>query len=417
MGYKQTDNEEEADILGVMACSVRQAAIDRVYSKIHDWNLRKDRKSIITFVSGCILPKDMTKFEKLFDLSFPTAEMEKLPEFLNHYGVPSIHSVSPARLDPIKSEFWSIQASYDSSFDAFVPIQNGCNKFCSFCAVPYTRGREVSRPSEEILKEVGDLINKGYTSITLLGQNVNSYGLDKKGQELSFAELLHRIGEVGDKASHRLWIYFTSPHPRDMTNEVLDVIAAHPSIANQIHLPLQSGDDKVLIRMNRKHSMDRYRQIVEYARHKIPNIAITTDIIVGFSGETDEQFANTVLAMEEFKYNMAFIAKYSPRPGAASYQWEDNVSMNDKKKRFEILTESLKKSSYAHNISMIDKEIPVLIQGRSRDGKYLIGRTEGKVNVRIKSDDLSLIGKIMDVSVSRANPFSIEGEFVMVTAK
>jgi len=414
MGYTATEKEEEAQILGVMACSVRQAAIDRVYSKIHSWNKRKDRESLITFVSGCILPTDKSKFQKLFDLTFPTAEMEKLPDLLNHYGVPTIQSVNSQNLNPVDSEFWTVAPTYTSSFEAFVPIQNGCNKFCAFCAVPYTRGREVSRPSDEILQEVQGLLDKGYTSITLLGQNVNSYGQDKKGEEISFSQLLDQIGTRGDKAPQRVWIYFTSPHPRDMTNEVIDVIAEHPSIADQIHLPLQSGDDKVLIRMNRKHSMDRYRSIVEYARKKIPHIAITTDVIVGFTGETQEQFENTRGAMEEFQYHMAFIAKYSPRPGAASFRWEDDVDMEEKKRRFEVLTETLKASSQSHNEALVGQTTSILLQGVSRDGQYLIGRTEGKVNVRVKTDDHSLIGKILDVKVVAANPFSVEGELLPV---
>lgn len=192
-------------------------------------------------------------------------------------------------------------------------------------------GREVSRPSGEILKEIESLVNKGYKTITLLGQNVNSYGLDKPEEEINFNVLMRNIGELGKKLDKEFWVYFTSPHPRDINFELIDIISQYPNLANQIHLPMQSGDDKVLIKMNRKHGMDRYRDIANYLRKTIPEATLFTDIIVGFTGETDEQFENTLKAAAEFKFNMAYIAKYSPRPGAASYRWDDTVSHEDKK--------------------------------------------------------------------------------------
>jgi tRNA-2-methylthio-N6-dimethylallyladenosine synthase len=204
MGYTWTDIEEEADMVGIIACSVRQKSIDKVYSKINQWNKKKNKKNLITFISGCILPADKERFLKLFDLVFPVSELNQLPDMLNHYGV-----VTPAalksmaakmRLNENISDFWNISPHYNSPFEAFIPIQNGCDKFCTFCAVPYTRGREISRPSAEILEEVKELIGKDYKSITLLGQNVNSYGLDKKGEELLFPELLRMIGEIGLKS-------------------------------------------------------------------------------------------------------------------------------------------------------------------------------------------------------------------------
>jgi tRNA-2-methylthio-N6-dimethylallyladenosine synthase len=266
MGYVWTDNEEEASLVGILACSVRQKAIDKVYSRIHKWNKAKNKKNLLTFVTGCILPSDKDKFLKLFDIVFPMSELQELPEMIKQYGIVTPVSLSRSeknnaiytnpRISELKekstslklnehiSEFWHIHPSYESGFEAFVPIQNGCDKFCTFCAVPYTRGREVSRPSMEIIEEVKNLVDSGYKSITLLGQNVNSYGLDKKREEVSFPKLLRQIGEMGNVSGKEFWVYFTSPHPRDMTDEVIEVIAEYNCLAKQIHLPIQSGDDK-----------------------------------------------------------------------------------------------------------------------------------------------------------------------------
>jgi tRNA-2-methylthio-N6-dimethylallyladenosine synthase len=421
MGYAWTDNEEEADLLGIIACSVRQKSIDKVYSKISQWNKKKNKKNLITFISGCILPADKERFLKLFDLVFPVSELNQLPEMLNHYGVvtpAAIRSMAAKmQLNESIREFWHITPHYNSSFEAFVPIQNGCDKFCTFCAVPYTRGREISRPSDEILEEVNDLVNRNYKSITLLGQNVNSYGLDKKGAEMIFPELLRSIGKIGLASGKEFWVYFTSPHPRDMSDEVIDVIAKYPNLGKQIHLPLQSGDDKVLIRMNRKHSLDKYRHIIRKIKETIPQATIFTDIIVGFTGETGEQFENTMKALEEFRFNMAYIAQYSPRPGAASSRWEDDVPTDLKKERFRRLTGELQKHSLELNRQMCGNSYRVLVTGKDRKPGFLSGLTEGKIVLRFPSDDESLVGTFADVKIISATAFSVEGEMIFETVK
>ena len=245
-----------------------------------------------------------------------------------------------------------------------------------------------------------------------MGQNVNSYGLDKKGDEISFAGLLDKIGEMGDKSGKEFWVYFTSPHPRDMGNEVIDVIARHKCLAKQIHLPLQSGDEKVLMKMNRKHSLAKYRQIVEYIRKKLPNATLFTDIIVGFTGESDEQYANTQSAMKEFAYNMAYVAVYSPRPGAASSRWDDDIPMDIKKKRLHGLTDIFARSSAAWNEMLVGKTLRVLVSGTERKTAYLSGYTEGRINVRIYSHNTKLIGRIVDVKIISNGDFSLAGELV-----
>ncbi len=414
MGARFTENEEDANIIGILACSVRQKAIDKVYNKIAVWNRRKKNSNLITFISGCVLPADKEKFLKLFDIVFAMRELPKFPQMLSQYGI-----TTPAGLDNdnlnAKDEiglFWQVKPKYDSSFEAFVPIQNGCDKFCTYCAVPYTRGREVSRPSEEIINEVKDLVTKGYKSITLLGQNVNSYGLDKKGDEINFAQLLEKIGELGNAVENKFWLYFTSPHPRDMGKDVIEVIAKYECLAKQIHLPIQSGDDKVLIKMNRKHSVSKYRETVSVIRELLPTATLFTDIIVGFTGETEEQFQHTRKALREFQYNMAYIAMYSPRPGAASHAWDDDVPAEVKKERFALLTEDLSDVSGGLNVEMVGKTYTLLVRQTDRKAGYLSGQTEGKITVRFASENNELIGQFVKVKITSSSNFSIEGELV-----
>ena len=447
LGYVVTEHEEDADLIGIVACSVRQAAINRVYSKIHKWNQLKSEKPLLTFVTGCILPADREKFLKLFDLCFQISELPELPAMIRQYGVPTPFSTNRA-MDPAEDAarlaaegfealevdghktiagrpvmmkqpetriagFWDITPHYQSRSEAYIPIQNGCDKFCTFCAVPYTRGREISRPSGDILAEVRRLVGKGYRSITLLGQNVNSYGRDKPGQEMRFSELLEEIGKFGETCGERFWLYFTSPHPRDMQDDVLEVIARYDCLAKQIHLPVQSGDNKLLIRMNRNHSVQDYMRIVNAIRRLLPTATLFTDIIVGFSGESDEQFENTANLMQEVEFDMAFVARYSPRPGAASSRWEDDVSQDVKKARLHRLSEILRQHSEAHNARLLGGVYPVLVTGRDRKDGYLSGLTEGKINLRFASDDASFIGQIVDVEITRTMAFALEGRLAV----
>ena len=443
MGYLHTDNPESANLIGVIACSVRQQGIDKVYNMVNIWNKWKNKRNLITFVSGCVLPSDKEKFLKLFDMVFTMSQLPELPEMINHYGI-----VTPAGLmgnenmqieqeftdNPMQlggfrlnetqissslplaekkpediKEFWNIEPKYGSNIEAYIPIQNGCDKFCTFCAVPYTRGREVSRPSEEIMNEVRTLVEKGTKSITILGQNVNSYGYDKKGSEITFTQLLEKIGEYGNQSNKEFWVYFTSPHPRDMSDDVIETVAKYKCLAKQIHLPVQSGDDKLLIKMNRNHSMLKYREIVSTIRRLIPEATLFTDIIVGFTGETEKEFENTMKIMEEFKYNMAYIAQYSPRPGATSSRWDDDVPKDIKKERFHRLTKELTKYSQMHNNDVIGKTLRVLVRGKDRKEGYLSALTEGRIVTRFASKDITLIGDFVDIKITSAASLSVEG--------
>ena len=466
MGFIETQEEENAELLGVMACSVRQKAIDKVYSLIHKWNTWKKNKQCITFISGCVLPNDREKFLKKFDLLFSINELPQLPDLIKNYGVPisfteksksqstwtkhnsdtqnshsdnfkknkniiiphttkiekklyspttqnTPYSVTTEAHDLARG-FWNVKPTYSSHFDAYITIQNGCDKFCTFCAVPYTRGREVSRSSSEILKEVYDLMKQGYKSITLLGQNVNSYGIDMNGKELTFSQLLERIGNLANELQHTCWIYFTSPHPRDMGKDVLEVIARYPCLAKQIHLPLQSGDDKLLFKMNRNHSISKYRQTVTDIHTIIPNATLFTDIIVGFCGETEEQFNNTKSAMQEFSYNMAYIAMYSPRPGAASYRWQDNVSLEVKKQRLHELSEILQTTADKKHKTYIGTTMQLLVENTGRTSETLQAKTEGKIPVMLTNtssyDSKQLEGKFIQATITGKKSLSLLAE-------
>ena len=433
MGFEESEFEDDPDlaIKGIIACSVRQRAVDRVYGKIRNWNASKGK--ILTFLSGCFLPSDGEKFKGLFDLVFPIDMVSSLPAMIRERtGAGMVGAISPdkplgksASGDVMTKEkiedFWELRPTYSSRAEAFIPIQNGCNKFCTFCAVPYTRGREVSRLSADILSELRSLVERNYRSLTLLGQNVNSYGLDKGNLELNFAALMKSIGEIGRETDKDFWIYFTSPHPRDMSEELLDVIAEYDVLAKQIHLPLQSGDDEVLHRMNRNYSVVDYRRVVHAIRSTLPDATLFTDIIVGFCGETEAQFERTLEAMREFQFDMAYIAKYSPRPGAASERWADDVRGEVKERRFTEASEVLQETAVLKNRKMLASRQKVLLRGKDERKGYFSGYTEGRIPVRfslntaaVKSADEVVenrieVGEFTMAQIVSTGALSVEG--------
>ena len=448
-GLEETKEEESASILGIVACSVRQKSINKVYSRINKWNKNKNERNILTFVSGCILKEDHKNFLKLFDLIVSPKEIPLLNKIIKQYGVnfPIFSSqinnqnnnlllknnklqkyniiseikefqslgkennITKKKLEDDNLDidhFWNVMPKYTNNFLSYVPIQNGCNKLCSYCAVPYTRGEEVSRDSKKIISEVVSLSKKGCKNITLLGQNVNSYGLDKEN-EINFPALLDLIALELESNNLDSWIYFTSPHPKDFTRELIKVISKHKNLAKQIHLPLQSGSEKMLIKMKRDHSIENYLKIIEDIKELIPNATIFTDIIVGFCGETELFFLETKKIMEQVKYNTAYIACYSPRPGALSYRWKDDIDLKTKKERLAILTDIVKKSSREYNKKMLGKTLKVLLTGIDRKGN-IIGYTEGKINVRLEDKNLeNKIGTFQNVYIYDFLDFNLEG--------
>ncbi len=307
-GYKSTKDMNSANLIVVNACSVRQSAIDRIFGLKQKFKkLRIMNPELRIILTGCVLKSDKKKFEKFFD------EVLTIEEFLG-------------------KDYLYLEAKHFCSDSAFVPIMTGCDNYCAYCAVPYTRGREKSRPMKEVIEEVKDLIKKGYKKITLLGQNVNSY---KHG----FVQLLQKLNSIPNNFK----IYFLTNHPKDMSDELIETVANCKKIAKEIHLPIQSGDDEILKKMNRGYTIRQYKNLVKKIREEIPNVKISTDVIVGFSGETEEQFQNTVKLFKKVNYDTAYINKYSPRFGTAAYKLEDNISWEEKKRRWKILDELVNK--------------------------------------------------------------------------
>ena len=316
LNYEQTDQEDQADLIVVVACSVRQSAIDRIYGKIKNWQKIKETKLLITAITGCLLPNDKVMMESKFDLAFDISELVTLPQLLK------------VKQDDFKNikNYFDIHPIPKSTWQVYIPIMTGCNNFCTYCAVPYTRGREKSRASKDILNEVQEYIKLGYKEITLLGQNVNSYGNDLNG-EIKFPELLKQVNDLPGN----FWLRFMTSHPKDMSDELIKVMKDGDKLCPYLHLPVQSGSDNILQKMNRKYTIKHYINLIKKVRKAIPNISISTDTIVGFPGETKWEFNKTKRLYKKLAYDMAYIGKYSPRQGTVSAKWGDNVSQEEKK--------------------------------------------------------------------------------------
>ena len=309
-GYKPSSKINEADLVVVNMCSVRQSAVDRIFGltqKFAESKIKNKKLKII--LTGCILKKDKRKLREIFD---------------------------DVRMQPWLS-------SYAKSKSKYIPISNGCNNFCTYCVVPHTRGPLVCRGYKEILKEVKDAIKGRVKEIWLLGQNVNSYlsyyHCDRNAIKITFSKLLEMVNDMPGKFQIR----FTSPNPADFTDELIEVMAKSEKVAKFLNLPVQSGDDKILKRMNRRYTVKQYKNLVKKIREKIPDINLSTDAIVGFPGETKKQFENTVKLFREIQFNIAYISKYSPRPGTAAFQLKDSVPIKEKKHRERILMELISK--------------------------------------------------------------------------
>ncbi len=392
LGYKESKKEEEADILIALACSVRQSAVDRVYARIRKWNEFKKRKPVIIVLSGCLLSEDRKRLAEKVDILFDICDLYKLPKLLSNR-----FKELP---DP---DYFHIHPSYSTNFQAYVPIMTGCNNFCSYCVVPFTRGRERSRPKNEIIEEVKQLVKKGYKEITLLGQNVNSY----KSGSVRFPDLLKLINKI----EGNFWIRFLTSHPKDMGDDLIEAVAILSKVTEYIHLPVQSGDDEILKKMNRGYKVKDYLDLVKKIRKKIKGVAISTDIIVGFPGETRKQFLNTKKLMEKVKFDMAYIARYSERPQTAAAKLEDNVSPQEKKRREKILTNVLKKTALFNNKKYLGKVVEVLIDSEGKG--FFQGKTRTFKNVRFKKEARnSLLGKFVKVKIKKAAFWGLEGELI-----
>ncbi|MCD4760898.1 tRNA (N6-isopentenyl adenosine(37)-C2)-methylthiotransferase MiaB, partial [bacterium] len=401
IGYQETTDEKKADLIGIIACSVRQAAVDRIYSKVHNWQSVKEKRPLITLLAGCVLENDQKKLKNKFDLFIDIKNLDNLAEDLK-----KITNQEKLALP----NFFDIKPSYYSSYRAYVPIMTGCNKFCTYCAVPYTRGREISRPSQHIIKEIKKLLAKEYKEIILLGQNVNSYGLDRK-KEIKFPELLKKI----DNLSDYFWLKFLTSHPYDMSDKLIKAMAECKNLNPYLHLPVQSGSNKILKKMNRHYTVAHYKKLIKKIRQAIPNIAISTDIIVGFCSETNKNFQATKQLIKDVNYNVAYIGQYSPRFGtAASRLYKDNVNKPIKKDRWQKINNILKKQSLAFNKTLIGQTQEVLIdaiQPKKKDGKYInVGKISNYVAVHIHTKQPLKIGEFYQTKITSALFWGVKAE-------
>ncbi|OGZ93088.1 MAG: tRNA (N6-isopentenyl adenosine(37)-C2)-methylthiotransferase MiaB [Candidatus Staskawiczbacteria bacterium RIFOXYD2_FULL_37_10] len=328
INFKKTSNINEANLIAVTMCSVRQSAVDRVHGLVQKF--KKLNPKIKTILTGCILEKDRKKFINSFDYVIDIKDIKKLPEILK---ISPTRQAQKLRDNVIfaHSNYLDITPKYSNEFSAAVPIMTGCNNFCSYCVVPYTRGREVSRQAKEIISEIKILSKKNYKEIWLLGQNVNSY----KDGKTNFPKLLKMANNIpGD-----FKLCFITSHPKDFSDELIKTMKNCKKLSKRLNLPIQSGDDEILKKMNRPYTVAQYKALVKKIRKAIPDISLSTDIIVGFPGETKKQFQNTVKTLKEIGFDMAFVNKYSPRAGTAASKMTDNVPWAEKKRREKILIE------------------------------------------------------------------------------
>ena len=388
--YTKTDDITKADVIIVTMCSIRQSAVDRIHGLVEKFRkLKTTNHKLQTILTGCVLKKDKKIFIEGFDIVLDIKDIKRIPEIL---GIKKVKNAE---------NYLDVAPKYENQFSANVPIMTGCNNFCAYCVVPYTREREISRPAKETISEVRNLIRNGYKEIWLLGQNVNSY----KDCSTNFSKLLKKINDIPGE----FWVRFTSSHPKDFDDDVINAMAEHGHITPYLNLPVQSGDDKVLKSMNRHYTVAEYKNKIKKLREKIPDIAISTDIIVGFPDETKKQFLNTAKLFREVKYDMAYINKYSARAGTAAAKLKDNVSLTEKKNREKILTDILKETALEHNKKFIGKETLVLFNEHRKDSYF--GKNEQYKTIKVVSQE-NLLGKMLKVKIIEARPFILIGKII-----
>lgn len=410
LGYIESSNPEECDLIIINTCAVRENAEDKVYGEVGNLKyLTKKNKNLILAICGCMVeqPEILDKIVKTFpevNLIFGTHEIPNLYDLIwNRLN-------SNERLIAVESKQGEVVEELPvvrkNNYKAFVNIIYGCNKFCTYCIVPYTRGKERSRHFKDILKECEQLVKEGYQEITLLGQNVNAYGKDLN-EGYDFADLLEEVAKTNIPR-----LRFTTSHPWDFSSKMIDVIAKYPNIMKFIHLPVQSGSNEILRKMGRRYSREQYLNLVKEMRNKIPNLSLSTDIIVGFPNETEEEFNDTLSLVDEVKYEAAFTFIYSPRKGTPASKMEDNVPYEVKSKRFITLVKHLEKHIEDYSKAMVGNTYKVLVDGISKNNKELLsGYTDTNKIVHFKGDE-QLIGKIVNVKILESHTYSLIGEIV-----
>lgn len=410
MGYQPTDDIKEAQVVLLNTCAIRENAEEKVFGKVgYLKKLKRTNPDIIFGICGCmaqeeiVIQRILEKHHQV-DMIFGTHNIHRLPVLLKQ-----------AMLEKeMVLEVWSKEGDVIENlpthrahpYKAWVNIMYGCNKFCTYCIVPYTRGKERSRLQDEILEEVNELKNKGYQEITLLGQNVNSYGKDFEN-DYHFSSLLEDVAKTGIPR-----IRFTTSHPWDFTDEMIDMIAKYDNIMPAIHLPVQSGNSEVLKRMGRRYSREQYLELFDKIKRKIPDCTVTTDIIVGFPGETDAQFEDTMTLYEHCEYDLAYTFIYSPREGTPAAQMEDDIDIHTKEQRLYRLNDLVNEKANMQNQKYLNQVVEVLVEGTSKkDDDMLTGYTAHQKLVNFKGNK-DHIGQIVPVKITEAKTWALKGEEV-----
>ncbi len=409
-GYDFTDDEHEADIIILNTCAVRESAEDRVFGIIGSMKkLKEENPSLIIGISGCMTAQEHVaeKIKKSYpqvDFVMGTSAINSLPSLLLECLKGKKFSADISEYDDFSEQTEQVR---ESTFKASVPIMFGCNNFCTYCIVPYVRGRERSRLPEDIINEVKNLVDSGYKEIMLLGQNVNSYGKDLKNG-ISFPELLRELNKInGD-----FIIRFMSSHPKDASHELIDAIFECDKVANHLHLPVQSGSNTVLDRMNRRYTVEKYLETVEYIRKKSPDFSLTTDLIVGFPNETDDEFNSTLDLIKKVKYDNIYSFIYSRRTGTKASEIIDTISETVKGKRMRELLEVQREISTENYKRFIGRKMRVLVDSvsKKREG-YVTGKSDEFIIVEFKGDK-SLIGQFVETEITDAMNWAVTGKMI-----
>ena len=408
IGYTKTEEMDDANVIIVNTCAIRENAHNKAEGMLgRIKHLKETHNDIIVIFCGCMAQEEglvnKIKDYKWIDIICGTHNYHKIPKYISEYlnkenTVREVYSIEG-------NVYENIPVKRDSKYTAWVNIQYGCDKFCTYCIVPYTRGKQRSRNHQDIIDEVRELYNNGYQEVTLLGQNVNAYGKDF-ADNYDFADLLGEVSQTGIPR-----IRFVTSHPWDFTDKMIDVISECENIMPYIHLPLQSGSTRILEKMGRKYTRDEYRRLFYKIKEMIPNVAITTDIIVGFPGETEEDFMETLDLVDELKYDLAYTFIYSKREGTPASCFEDDTSEEVKKERLQRLNEKINQYARENNEKYLGKVVKVLVEGESDKPGKLMGYTDTMklVNIDNKKD---VIGKIIDVKITEAKTWSLDGEVV-----
>ena len=411
MGYAMTSKKEEADFIIYNTCAVRENAELKVYGNLGALKHLKNRKpDVILAVCGCMMQQESVKEQirkkyKHIDIVFGTHSLYRFPEILSKAITERERVFEVQDTDGAIAENLPVNKAEGPC--AWVSVMYGCNNFCSYCIVPYVRGRERSRLKEDILKEVEEIAKSGCKEITLLGQNVNSYGNDLE-EDIDFADLLSMVCKIDSIERIR----FMTSHPKDISDKLIDTMAREPKICKQLHLPVQAGNNRVLSTMNRRYTKESYMEKINKIKEKMPEITLTTDIIVGFPGETTEEFEDTISILKEVRYDTIFSFIYSKRAGTPAAEMEDVISPEEKKRNFDRMLEVQDRISKEKNLALEGRVMRVLVEGKSKNNDaFLAGKTEGGKTVNFQGDD-SLIGNFAQVEITDAKTWSLVGKIV-----